>query len=174
MSSTWTNLIAQVAPTIATVLGGPLAGMGVKALSTAILGHANGTQDDIEAAIPNITPEQLLALKQADNAFKAQMAELGIEPDKLDVEDRESARDMAKSRGFTPQVVLSGMFVGGYFVLLILFLLGYTHLDPSYKDLLLTLIGVLTAGIPQILNFWFGSSHGSQKKDDALAQAALS
>lgn len=141
-----------------------------------ILATALGTKSDpdsVSQALQNDpqAAEKLLAYKaQIQTAVISQaVAEL-----QADASDRASARQLAIAKNFTPQVTLSALFVGGYFVLLTMFILGYTHLDPTYKDLLLTLIGVLTAGIPQILNFWFGSSHGSQKKDDALAQAALS
>ena len=44
---TFGPLIGSVAPTIATALGGPVAGMAVKAVSNALFGHENGTEDDI-------------------------------------------------------------------------------------------------------------------------------
>ena len=48
---TFGPLLGQVAPTIATALGGPLAGMAVKTLSNVLLGHEGGTEDDVKAAI---------------------------------------------------------------------------------------------------------------------------
>jgi len=38
-------------------------------------------------------------------------------------------------------------------------------LDDWQKGVVGTLVGMLTTMLPQINNFWFGSSHGSQKKD---------
>ena len=35
-----------------------------------------------------------------------------------------------------------------------------------------TILGVLTAAIPQILNFWFGSSVGSKEKTSGMNEAA--
>ena len=59
---TFGPLIGSVAPTIATALGGPVAGMAVKALSGALFGHEDATSDDIKTALANPTADQLAAL----------------------------------------------------------------------------------------------------------------
>jgi len=178
--STWTDIrdtIEKVAPYALSALpgAGPVVG--------GILSMALGTKNDPDSVQQAIqadpqAADKIMAYQVQLKAIVANQAvadhQAAVALAQTDTADRQSARGLAIAKGFTPQVALSALFVGGYFVLLAQFILGYTHLDPSYKDLLLTLIGVLTAGIPQILNFWFGSSHGSQKKDDALAQAALS
>lgn len=56
------------------------------------------------------------------------------------------------------QIVLSVLYVGGYFVMLGLFLLGYIRTPVEWKDQLGVLIGVLTAGVMLILQFWFSRS----------------
>lgn len=53
---TFGPLIGQVAPSLATALGGPLAGMAVKALSTALFGHQDASEDEIAAAMATATP----------------------------------------------------------------------------------------------------------------------
>jgi Zn-dependent protease with chaperone function len=58
----------------------------------------------------------------------------------------------------TAQVVLSCLFLGGYFAMLALFLLGHIKTPPEWKDQLGILIGVLTAGVMMILQFWFSRS----------------
>ena len=85
--------------------------------------------------------------------------------------DRASARDMAKV-DMKPQMWLSGLFVGGYFSLLGLMMTGSIEIVGVAKDQMPLLLGVLTAGIPVILQFWFGTSSGSQLKSHLLAQAA--
>ena len=50
-------LLSQVAPSIATALGGPLAGIAVKTLSNALLGHESGTEEDVATALQNASPE---------------------------------------------------------------------------------------------------------------------
>lgn len=53
------------------------------------------------------------------------------------------------------QIVLSVLYVAGYFVMLAMFLLGYIRTPVEWKDQLGVLIGVLTAGVMLILQFWF-------------------
>jgi protein-S-isoprenylcysteine O-methyltransferase Ste14 len=55
----------------------------------------------------------------------------------------------------TAQVVLSAIFIGGYFVLMYQFMVGNVHVPETFKDAFLTLLGVLTAGVGLILSFWF-------------------
>ena len=55
----------------------------------------------------------------------------------------------------TAQVFLSMLFIGGYFWLLLEFLRGNVKVPIDYKDAFLTLLGVLTAGVMLILNYWF-------------------
>lgn len=55
----------------------------------------------------------------------------------------------------TAQVVLSALYIGGYFVMLGLVLMGYIRTPEQWKDVLVALLGVLTAGVGTILAFWF-------------------
>ena len=55
----------------------------------------------------------------------------------------------------TAQVVLSTVFILGYFFLIYEFMRGRVKVPPDYKDMFMTLLGVLTAGVGVILSFWF-------------------
>ena len=44
------NIVKTVAPTIATAMGGPLAGMAVRTLSETLLGKPDGTEAELAAA----------------------------------------------------------------------------------------------------------------------------
>lgn len=66
----------------------------------------------------------------------------------------------------TAQVVLSAVFIGGYFLVLWLFMKGQVGVPETYKDSFLTVLGVLTAGVMLILNFWF-SRHREQTPPSA-------
>jgi hypothetical protein len=89
------SLIGAIAPTIATALGGPVAGMAVKALSSALFGHPNGSEDDIMSALAGATPDQITAIKKIDADFKVQMKQLDIDLVKIAADDRRSARKYA-------------------------------------------------------------------------------
>ena len=155
----------------------PLAGMALRGVASA-LGvdpESPDVEDQIASRIDHATPEQLLALRQADNEFKLAMAELGYTPDRLrnelaeiDRKDRDSARKLATNTSIAPQVVLSVVYTAGYFVLLIGLLRGWLVIPEESKALIAGVIGVLTAAQTQILNFWFGSSSGSKEKTAKL------
>lgn len=53
------------------------------------------------------------------------------------------------------QILLSCLFIGGYFAVLLLFITGNVKVPPEFKDTCNTLLGALTAGVGLILSFWF-------------------
>ena len=85
-------LLGQLAPSIATALGGPLAGVAVKTLSSALFGNEDGTEEQISAAMAVATPDQLAAIKKIDADFKVQMKSLDIDLERISAGDRDSAR----------------------------------------------------------------------------------
>ena len=62
----WKALVRTVAPVIGTALGGPIGNLAAQAISTVFLGTPDGTEDQIAEAVARATPEQLLALRQAN------------------------------------------------------------------------------------------------------------
>lgn len=159
----WKKVIANFAPTIATALGGPLAGTATKYLASHLLDDEDATEADIEKAILGASPEQLASIKKIDNEFALEMARLDVDVFRLEVADKDSARDLAK-KDMRPQIVLSTLFIVGYFAIVAILFSGAVTIDESIRDMSNILLGVLTANIPSIMGFWFGSSHGSKTK----------
>jgi hypothetical protein len=159
------GLIEAVAPTIATALGGPLAGMATRAISSALFGHQDGSADDIQAALLGATPEQLSSLKKVDDDFKVQMKQLDINLEQIAEQDRDSARRMqTETRDWIPRV-LAVLIVGGFATITGLKMAGWSTVnDPSVSELLTT----LRDGVILVLSFFFGSSSGSQRKDEMI------
>ena len=162
--SDWKSVLGSIAPTLATALGGPMAGTAVKFLAGHFLGDDDADAADIEAAIVCSTPEQLTELKRIDADFKVEMKKLGIDVYKIEVDDRKDARKLA-AVNMMPQIILSVIFIGGYFGLVYMLFAGHVVIDESIRDMSNILLGVLTANIPGIMQFWFGSSHGSKHKN---------
>lgn len=160
------DVIKVVAPTVGAALGGPLGGLAGQVLG----GLVGGDSKAVEQAILEQKPETLLALKKAEQEFKVRLKELEIEEDKLVYNDRSNARDLAKV-DMWPHKVLSLVFVGGYFILLASFFVGQIEIDDSMREPFLILLGVITANFPAIMQFWFGTSSGSQRKTDLLYQS---
>jgi hypothetical protein len=165
------GIIGAVAPTIATALGGPLAGMATRFISNALFGHENGTGDDIETALLNASPDQLSALKKIDADFKVQMKSLDIDLDRIAAADRDSARQMQIGTKSWLPPVLAILVTLGFFGI-VMYIMHY-GLPESGKEPLLLLLGSLGTAWTGVMAFYFGSSAGSDKKTDALT-AALS
>ena len=87
------GILGAVAPTIATALGGPLAGVAVRQIGSALGLDDTATQDDVMQAVAKADPETLTKIKQVEADFKVKMKELDVSLAKLEVEDRSSARN---------------------------------------------------------------------------------
>jgi len=59
------------------------------------------------------------------------------------------------------QAVLSLLFIGAYFVILLLFMKGDVHVPEEFKDAFTALLGVLTATVVMVMQFWFARQRAS-------------
>jgi len=168
----WKSIIGTVAPTLATALGGPLAGMAVNAVSQAVLGKPGASEAQVEQAIIGANnPEILLKLKQAEAAFATRMLELNIDLDNLTAADRDSARQREVTiKDWMPRV-LAVLYTVAYFTALAL-LWKYPVQDKA-RDLLNTLFGILSAAQMAIIGYYFGSSAGSAKKSELMETMSM-
>jgi uncharacterized protein YneF (UPF0154 family) len=64
------------------------------------------------------------------------------------------------------QIVLSIVFIIGYFWVLAAFIEGRVKIASDWKETLQVLLGVLTANIGAIIGYWF-SRHRTSEKPDA-------
>lgn len=164
------QLIRQVAPTIATALGGPLAGLATKTLSEALLGEPNGSPDEIAAALGSASPEQLAKLREIDANFRVTMKKLDIDLAQIDASDRADARKrQADTKDKTP-MVLAGVVCIGFFGTLVS--LMFYGLPNRGQDALLIMLGALGAAFTAIINYYYGSSSGSRAKEAIIEQMA--
>ena len=158
--------LKQIAPTIATAMGGPLAGMAVSAISKAI----GVDPDKVGDLISNnkLSAEQIAQVKIAEIELQKQAQELGLNFEKLEVEDRKSARSMqAATRSIVPPL-LAAIITIGFFGILIMMMLG--KVDGNNPTILM-MLGSLSTAWTGIVAYYFGSSAGSQAKTDLLSKA---
>jgi len=59
------------------------------------------------------------------------------------------------------QAVLSIVFIAGYFFVFIQFLYGHVHVPGEHHDAVQVMLGVLTASVTGILQFWFSRTRVS-------------
>lgn len=160
------SLISAIAPNIATALGGPLAGLAVRTISSVLLGKEDGSLDDIKAVIEGGGHDKLAQLKKIDADFAAQMKKLDIDLEKISYQDRDSARKMQiATRDWIPRALALGVTVGFFSILGIL---AFKGLPVSGNEAFLILLGALATSFTSIISFYYGSSSGSKTKEKIL------
>lgn len=165
-------IIKTVAPWIGTALGGPLGGMAVGAIADA-LGLSDQTVDAVKTAISGATPEQMLALKKADQDFAVQMQALGFKQvtdlESLAVADRKDARTMQVAKPSPVPALLSLLVTAGYFGILVGMMAGGLSIYDS--EAMLLMLGSLTTAWGAVMAFWFGTTRDSSRKTEIIAKS---
>lgn len=167
----WTKLIATVAPWIGTALGGPLGGMAVEAAANA-LGLSDKTTDSVKQALSGVTPEQMLALKNADQEFALQMQAIGFknvaDMEAIAAGDRADARHLQIEKpSYVPAMLTC--FVVSAFTVTLLLLLRFNVPDTN-RDIVVYMIGQLSGGFTSALAFWLGTTRASERKTELMAK----
>jgi hypothetical protein len=65
------------------------------------------------------------------------------------------------------QILLSAIFIAGYFWVLSAFIDGKVRVPVDWKDAVMTLLGVLTASVVQVFNYWFARQRTSTEPGGA-------
>lgn len=158
--------LKQIAPTVATALGGPLAGMAVSAVSKAI-----GVEPDkVGDLISNnkLTADQIAQIKIAEIELQKQAQELGLNFEKLAVDDRKSAREMqAATRSWVPPLLAASVTIG-FFAILGGMMFG--RMSVADNTALTMMLGSLGTAWTGIIAYYFGSSAGSQAKTELMSK----
>ena len=166
------NFIKTLAPGVATLFGGPLGGYAVRT----VLKHLcpeddideNATEAQLmpllEKALSNADPETLKRLELAEAEVRLKMEECGVDMERIHADDRSDARarQIATKDKF-PQIL--GLIVW----LSLAAMVAYIVVNEIKLDgLLAALVGSMTAGATQVLNYFFGSSKGSSDKNKLM------
>ena len=156
------DIIAQVAPSIASAIGGPLAGK-----ATDILLQVFGVKEEaqLEDAVKSATPEQLAILRQQDNEFK--LAYLNAE-----VKDKQDARNMQNTAlqqddRFAKRFVYYFAIFWSVVASLYIGFITFGDIPQTSIRFADTILGFLLGTIvTTIIQFFYGSSFGSRLKDE--------
>src|SRR5574337_36629 len=193
MSFDLKSALGTIAPTIATMLGGPLAGAAVGALEQAfgVTAPAGASVQDRQDSITQVvqsggmTPEVIAAVRKADQDHAERLRQMDIDIAKLnadhevalaatDASDRDSARKREIAvRGWTVPA-LAWLVVGASVALGAAIVSGYVTRDPAQATLVGTVIGYVFSEAKQVLSYYFGSSAGSAEKTRLLANSTPS
>jgi hypothetical protein len=173
--SNFSDKAKAVISTVAPILGGALGGPLGAAAGAAIAGALGGPSKDpkaVETALLSGDPEALLKLRQAENDFKVQMEQLGIEHEKLLFADTDSARKREMSvQDNTPKVLAYSTVVLAFGTMIVL-MFGNRPTTIS-GEVLGQILGALEGALMLVLGYYFGSSAGSRAKTDSLVAAVV-
>jgi hypothetical protein len=186
------SAIAGIAPTLASMLGGPLAGTAVTALEGAFGLHAGAGQDGITSVMNmgGMTPEMIANIRAADQKHAEALAQQNIDVLKLNA-DREAAmtaaedgdRDSARRREISikdPTVArLAYTVIGGFLAISLaqlVCLMGWPELAAKIPQsgwlLIGNISGYLAAEARSAAAYYFGTSAGSAAKNETIASMA--
>lgn len=168
----WKQIIATVAPGLASALGGPMAGVAVRSIANALWGEDNvsaKTMDEkaLEQAVLTASPAELRKIKQAEFVFQRQMKELEVDLERLATSDRASARDRQVSSADKMPGFIASAALAGFFGILIAMI--FAELPAGSEAPLNVMLGALGSLVVAIGNFYFGSSAGSSAKNQLIS-----
>jgi hypothetical protein len=174
MADDWRGAIQVAAPAVATLLGGPLAGLAATVAGRVLLGSGEGAVTTIEEATKAIqeatlTPEGLSKLRELDVELRRIASSLELELERTSAQDRHSARKMGAGDPWTPRIL------AGFVCMAWLGINGYAlvyGLPGEVRELVSRGIGALDGLMMGVFAFYFGSSVGSKMKTEAMAATA--
>lgn len=170
------GFVKKIAPWISAAAVGnvpALVGLAAQTISTVTGKDVKADTDAISAAIAGATPEQLQALKQADNEFALKMQTLGFESEealeKIAADDRASARNREVAvRDYTPEV---GFYL---LVLVFAFFLRWLFKYPvpaDNKAIIYSAVGSLGTLVIMAATYFYGTTRQSAKQVDVISKA---
>jgi len=151
------GLVAGAVPTVATALGGPLAGKAVSMIASKL-----GVENNVEAVTKALETDPSLALK---------LKELDLKELEVHAKDRDSARnrevEMAKADvHFITKNITSLLAIGTLTSTMIMTgLVFFVNFPDSQENIIIFVLGFLSSAATQVLSYYFGSSAGSKDKD---------
>lgn len=163
------GILGVVAPMLATAVGGPLAGTATRAIMSALGLSGDTTAEATALAVQNATPDQIAALKKADNDFRVQMRQLGIAEEQLAFQDIASARQRQVGVKDSTPAVLAYALTVGFFGLLAL--MAFRDMPAGNSALLNVMLGGLGTAWAGAMTFFFGSSQHAADQSQMLFQS---
>lgn len=161
------DLLKTIAPLLGTALGGPLGGAAAAFIADK-LGLDSKTVKNVSEVLngSKMDPTQIMQIKLAEIEFEKFCKTHEIDVAKLDMDNTKDARDMQKqTRSYFPATLSTFVTTGFFGILVTMLVYEYKPTEP-----LLIMLGALGAAFGAVVNFWLGSSAGSQRKDALLAE----
>lgn len=151
------EIVSKAAPILGAAISStsPIGAMAVSLIS-ALFGVKTTDPQELVKAIQD-DPDHDIKLLQIQNSHLDALALANSEDYKIEVEDRENAREiLPQAKEFMQWVTIC--VTVGFFGVFTLLVSQYVNIDNTEKDLISMLIGVLISKWSTIIDFWFGSS----------------
>jgi hypothetical protein len=183
MSFNLATALAGIAPTLATMLGGPLAGTAVTALEGAFgLSPGAGADAITKVAQAGMTPDTIAAVRKADQEHEEKMKSLDIDLVRLNADHEKALLEVAAANQDSARKanVAGGIQYPLFFLSLLLLALGlgteayvlFNGVPDNVHDIVIgRILGLLDAVVMMVLGYWYGTTSGSAQKTDLLAAA---
>lgn len=174
MADLWGSIkqgLNAVAPLLANAII-PGSGGVAGSLVASILGVQN-TPESINAAVANLTPEQIAALKTAEMTHQEKLLQIGNDNDQMYLADVQDARkrqiesEKATGKKDLNLYVLAWTVVISFFITVAI--LFFVPLPQGQANIVYMLLGTLGTGFATVLGYFFGSSKSSADKTQLLA-----
>lgn len=163
----WQDTLKTLAPTVATALGGPLAGAAVTALGS-VFGISEPTSDKIAKLFVDgqVSADNLAAIRKLELDYQNQEKERGFKYSELAFKDVDSARQMQISTHSKMPAVLTVLVTVGFFGILSLL---FFHPELKGNEIVMVMVGQLSAVWAGCVAFYTGTTYGSANKNALLA-----
>lgn len=170
----WKQTLAAYLPTIGVAIGGPMAGLAIKAGLKAFGASADDIKNSgnglgmLKNLVLGATPENVKAAQEHDMNFKVQMADLGYKVEDLHRKDRQSARKFAQTAGaMWHHIVGMTLIATSISIVFYIIIIGLPIDSIGFATLMIGTIHTWAGGY---IVFLFGSSKGSKAKDEQIAE----
>lgn len=180
----------SVVPELIKLIAGDRAG-SVATQVAGVVQAVTGTADPVEAQ-KKLSEDSAVAtqlrVRLAEIALEAQKAQLVAEDQRRQAElsqMQKSLENTQGARGSLIDLVRSGspiawgapvvsiIVTGGFFLFLIILMIGGIRTDPrdqTVANIINIAVGALATAFATVVNFWLGSSKGSRDKDEQVAR----
>lgn len=172
MDFDWKNVVATIAPTLATALLGPLDGIAVSAIGGILGLGSNPSNQQLDKAMSNLTADQILQIKQEDNRFKTEMAQKGIDLNQIKLEKHKSAvdREIKTGDSWTPRML--AISASAFFLITIIgdFLLiaFQVKIDTNGGIILGSCNTASIALLKAVYDYYFGGNSSAEATNNLL------
>lgn len=153
MNFDWRALVIQIAPSLGSVLQGPLSGVAIAFLVDKLIGTAEDPDAALSEVIGAQTPEIIAKIIALDVEFKGSLSSLNI--DNALLKDVAQAREREMTlRDHTPAVLAASVTIG---LFSIIYLLIFVAIPQDSINIVNIMLGSLSTAWMNVIAYYFGS-----------------